>query len=70
MTCAALGSYMATSSLGKFIWEEWFPAVLDGGRIKFLPEPLVYGKGLDKVQGAIDRYAQGVSGMKVVVEID
>lgn len=60
---------MATSDLGRYIWTEWLPDQLANSSVKFVPEPVVFGKGLDKIQGAIDRYFEGVSGQKIVVDI-
>jgi hypothetical protein len=35
-----------------------------------LPEKLVVGKGLENIQTAIDRYEEGISARKVVIEFD
>ena len=60
---------MSTSDLGKFLWLEWLPSQLANATLKFEPHPVVFGKGLDQIQGAIDRYCGGVSGEKIVVEL-
>lgn len=60
---------MVTSELGRHIWANWFPKALREGSVKCVPKPLVFGLGLDQVQGAIDRYTEGVSGQKIVVDM-
>lgn len=60
---------MATSEVGQHIWGKWLPKALREGSVKCVPQPVVFGKGLDQVQGAIDRYLEGVSGQKIVVDM-
>lgn len=60
---------MATNEEGKYIWGEWLPKALQNGSAKCIPKPVVVGKGLDQLQGAIDRYVAGASGEKIVVEL-
>jgi hypothetical protein len=42
---------------------------LENGRLKPKPDPLVVGKGLDKIQEGVDKQRAGVSAAKVVVEL-
>ena len=51
------------------VWRDWLPRALEEGRFVPEPEPLVVGKGLAKVHDAFQRYLQGVSAQKVVVEL-
>lgn len=55
--------------VGHAVWNDFVPAALLDGSLKFLPEPLVVGKGLAKVQEAMDVQKKGVSAKKVVVEL-
>ncbi|USW58370.1 Putative GroES-like superfamily, alcohol dehydrogenase-like, NAD(P)-binding domain superfamily [Septoria linicola] len=58
--------------LGEFsfpLWKDFIPQALESGQLKARPEPLVVGKGLESVQKALEVYAAGVSGKKVVVEL-
>lgn len=52
------------------IWGNWVSAALASGTLKCLPEKLVIGKGLEGIQVAINRYEEGISARKVVVEIE
>jgi hypothetical protein len=45
------------------------PAVLADGWLKRKPDPVVIGQGLDKLQAACDKYQEGVSAKKLVVEL-
>jgi hypothetical protein len=55
--------------VGKAIWGNFVPEALENGRLKPKPDPLVVGKGLDKIQEAVDKQRAGVSAAKVVVEL-
>ncbi|KAI9148245.1 Dehydrogenase orsE [Paramyrothecium foliicola] len=51
----AHGSHIARSELGHFIWGKCLPAVLSNGFLKCSPKPMVFGKGLDQIQGALHK---------------
>ena len=60
----------APNEVGQLIWTEFLPAALAQGKYKCLPEPLVVGKGLDKLQEAIDKGKAGAkSAQKLVVTL-
>ncbi|KAH9896291.1 zinc-binding oxidoreductase CipB [Xylariomycetidae sp. FL2044] len=63
----------ATSIFGNEVGEalvgNFLPRALELGKYQTCPA-LVVGNGLDKVEGAIDRLAEGVSGQKVVVTLE
>jgi hypothetical protein len=48
----------------------WLEEALKDGRIKCMPEKEVLGKGLEHIQGGMDRLAEmKVSGRKLVVTL-
>jgi len=51
------------------IWAEWIPGALANGLLKCAPPPLIFGTGLESIQGAVDRWREGVSFQKVVVSL-
>lgn len=55
--------------VGEAVWGKFVPKALADGSLKFLPEPLVIGKGLESVQKGMDKNKAGVSAKKVVVEL-
>ena len=55
------------NEVGKAIYEDFLPEALRAGSYVPAPEPLVAGKGLESVQGAVDLHSKGVSAKKVVV---
>jgi len=55
--------------VGDAVWRKYVPDALAEGRLKALPEPLVVGQGLEKVQDGLDRQKQGVSAKKVVITL-
>lgn len=59
----------AGSEVCGYIWGEWIPSTLIGGTLRCKPEPCVVGTGLEHVQTACDRLRDGVSAMKLVVEL-
>ena len=58
-----------SNEVGPVIWSKWVPEALEDGSLKCKPQPEVVGKGLQHIQAALDRYKQGVSGRKLVVEL-
>jgi hypothetical protein len=57
------------SEVGEALWGKWISASLADGSLRGKPDPLVVGQGLDKFQIACDRYTEGVSAQKIVVEL-
>ncbi|KAJ9639472.1 hypothetical protein H2201_002869 [Coniosporium apollinis] len=55
--------------VGDAVWRKYVPDALAEGRLKALPEPLIVGHGLEKVQEGLDRQKQGVSAKKVVITL-
>jgi NADPH:quinone reductase-like Zn-dependent oxidoreductase len=53
--------------VGKAIFEDFLPKALEAGTFIPAPEPLVVGKGLESIQGAVDLQRKGTSAKKVVV---
>ena len=53
--------------VGKAIFEDFVPKALKAGAFVPAPEPLIVGKGLESVQGAVDLQRKGTSAQKVVV---
>jgi len=51
------------------VWGEWIPGALVNGLLKCAPPPLVFGEGIESIQGACDRWREGVSFQKIVVSI-
>lgn len=60
---------MYTNEVGPAVWADWLPKALANGTLKCKPDPLVVGKGLEKIQEACDRGMKGVSAAKLVVEL-
>jgi NADPH:quinone reductase-like Zn-dependent oxidoreductase len=64
------GRVAAANEVGVMIWNKFLPAALENGTFKCLPEPLVVGKGLDKLQEAVDKGKTGTkSAQKLVVTL-
>ncbi|KAL4807423.1 zinc-binding oxidoreductase CipB [Aspergillus unguis] len=57
------------NGVGKAVYEDYLPKALKAGTFVPAPGPLVVGKGLESVQAAVDRLAQGTSAQKVVVSL-
>jgi len=55
--------------IGEAVWGDYVPKALESGSLKCLPEPLVIGKGLEKVQEGMQKNKDGVSAKKVVIEL-
>jgi NADPH:quinone reductase-like Zn-dependent oxidoreductase len=55
--------------VGKAIFEDFLPKALEEGTFVPAPEPLVAGKGLEALQGAIDLKRDGVSAKEKVVVV-
>ncbi|KAF2973157.1 hypothetical protein GQX73_g452 [Xylaria multiplex] len=61
------GPSIADNHVAKAIYEDFLPKALEAGTYVPAPEPLVSGKGLECIQGAMDLHSKGVSARKVVV---
>ena len=57
------------NQIGKAVFEEFLEKALEEGSFVTAPEPLVAGKGLEALQGAIDLKAGGVPAKKKVVVV-
>ena len=57
------------NDVGKAVYEDFLPKALKAGTFVPAPEPLVAGKGLESLQGAVDLLTKGVSAKKVVVTL-
>lgn len=55
--------------VGEAVWGKFVPSALRDGKLKFLPEALVVGKGLEKIQEGLNVQKKGVSAKKVVIEL-
>jgi hypothetical protein len=53
--------------VGQAIFEDFLPKALEARTFIPAPEPLVVGKGLESIQGAVDLQCKGTSAKKVVV---
>lgn len=63
------GMIFAVNEVATPVWREYVTAALEQGKLKALPEPVVVGKGLDKINEALERCEAGVSAAKLVVEL-
>ncbi|KAJ5624679.1 hypothetical protein N7510_000988 [Penicillium lagena] len=61
------GDALRDNHIGKAIYEDFLPQALKTRSFVPAPEPLVAGKGLESVQGALEVLQKGVSAKKVVV---
>jgi hypothetical protein len=66
----AFATTIVFNEVGPAVWDEWLPKALEAKTLKCKPDPVIVGKGLDKIQEALDRGLAGVSAQKMVVEID
>jgi hypothetical protein len=61
--------HFGSTETGKVLWTEWLSGALEDGSMKCMPHPEVIGKGLERIQDAVDAIGKGVSGKKLVVEL-
>lgn len=61
------GDELRDNHIGKAIYEDFLPQALKSRTFVPVPEPMVVGQGLEKVQDAIDLLHKGVSAKKLVV---
>lgn len=57
------------NEVGPAVWANYVPKALETGQLKAVPEPLVIGSGLEKVQEGMDKNKAGVSARKVVIAL-
>ena len=63
------GSSLVANEVGGLIYRDFLPAALAQGRFVAAPDPLVVGKGLERIEAALDVLRKGVSATKVVVSL-
>jgi len=61
------GSSLQGDEVGPMIYRSFLPDALAEGRYAAAPDPMVVGRGLDKIVSALDHQKKGVSAKKVVV---
>jgi len=57
------------NAVGRAVYVRYMEKALAAGTFRPAPKPIVYGEGLESVQGAIDRLREGFSAAKVVVTL-
>ncbi|OTB12703.1 hypothetical protein K445DRAFT_369280 [Daldinia sp. EC12] len=63
-------STLKDNEVGTVIFDQYLPAALNQKKLQCLPRPLVFGHGLENIQGAIDLGKSGsVSAKKIVVTL-
>ncbi|KAI1807240.1 GroES-like protein [Daldinia bambusicola] len=64
------GSSLKDNEVGSVIFDQYLPAALTQKKFQCLPKPLVFGHGLENIQGAIDLGKSGsISAKKIVVTL-
>ncbi|KAI1760822.1 GroES-like protein [Hypoxylon sp. FL1150] len=63
------GTTLKDNAVGKAIYNDFLPKALETGTFVPAPEPVVVGKGVDKIQEAVDIINKGVSAAKIVVTL-
>ncbi|KAJ0421402.1 chaperonin 10-like protein [Aspergillus carlsbadensis] len=63
------GMIFAVNDAATPVWREFVTPALESGRLQCLPKPMVVGKGLGSIQGALEKMKEGVSAAKIVVEL-
>jgi hypothetical protein len=63
------GMIFAVNDVATSVWRDFVTPALESGRLQCLPRPVVVGKGLESIQGALDKMREGVSAAKIVVEL-
>ncbi|CZR65685.1 related to oxidoreductase [Phialocephala subalpina] len=61
------GGTLVDNGIGKEIYGNYVEKALEMGDFKAAPEPEVFGRGLDKLQGAMEAQRKGVSAKKIIV---
>lgn len=60
---------MRDSEVGPAVWKDFLTSALEHGVLKCKPGANVVGRGLEKIQEAIDMFEKPVSATKFVVEL-
>lgn len=63
------GSLLVRNEIGKAVYEDFLPRALGQGVFRPAPEPLVVGKGLERVQEVMELQQKGVSAKKLVLTL-
>ncbi|EXK26258.1 hypothetical protein FOMG_17160 [Fusarium oxysporum f. sp. melonis 26406] len=63
------GLHFATDKHVHEHFKDWVPQALASGLLQPKPDPLVIGKGLEKIQEGITKLQGGVSAQKIVIEL-
>ncbi|KAH8424747.1 uncharacterized protein LDX57_002490 [Aspergillus melleus] len=66
---SVFGTTVMDNQVGKAIYENSLPKALKARTFIPAPAPLIVGKGLENVQAAVDRLAEGISAQKVVISL-
>jgi hypothetical protein len=64
-----LASTLVENGVGQAVYEDFLPMALEEGTFVAAPEPIVDGKGLEKMQEAFKVQKKGVSAKKVVASL-
>ena len=68
-TKSIYGSSLMDNEVSTVIYTDFLPQALADGRYVAAPDSLVVGRGLDRIQAALDIQKKGVSAKKVVVSL-
>lgn len=60
---------LTETETARAIWSDWLPGALVDESLKCKPDPEIVGRGLEKIQDAVDAVGEGVSGRKLVIEL-
>jgi NADPH:quinone reductase-like Zn-dependent oxidoreductase len=63
------GMIFAINDIANPVWREYVTPALQNGKIQCLPPPAIVGKGLHRIQDALNKCRAGVSAAKLVVEL-
>ncbi|KAI2615226.1 GroES-like protein [Hypoxylon sp. NC1633] len=63
------GTTLKDNFVGKAVYNDFLPAALKAGTYVPAPDPIIVGKGVGKIQDAVDLINKGVSAAKVVVTL-
>ncbi|KAJ4982569.1 hypothetical protein SVAN01_11934 [Stagonosporopsis vannaccii] len=63
------GLYLATDEHVYKHFQDWIPQALASGQLQAKPDPLVVGKGLERIQEGITKLQGGVSAQKIIIEL-
>lgn len=57
------------SDVSKAVYQDYLPQALKDGSFRPAPKATVVGKGLESLQGGLDKLKEGVSATKLVVSL-